>query len=99
MTEKISHEAIDDFLTFSFLVSKNCSNGNCLVQNFLNTLRKKIDLEENIDKKIKFSNKHCKENIPVFFTLEHNYASRRFLYLTEVKSVYGLQLSDNGSEG
>ena len=89
--ENISLEAIDHFLTYLFFNNKNCNNSNCLVHNVLNILQQKIDQEENKDAKGKIFVEHCKENVPVFFTIEHNYTSTGFLHLTEIKSVYSLQ--------
>ena len=76
--EKISLplEAINDFLTFSFLVSNNCNNDKCLVHKSPNSLQQNIGREENKDLKVDIFIKHCKKNISVFFTLENNYTCR-----------------------
>lgn len=54
-------EAIDDFLTYSFFINRNCSNEPCLGHNLLNDIQQKIDQEEDKNAKVKIFIERCKK--------------------------------------
>ena len=86
--KQLSVEVINDFIHFSFQISKNWQNEHFTVHNFLNNTRKLFDKRQSGTEKIQAFRKFCKDNIIIFSVIENVFSKKKFQQILDIKTIY-----------
>ena len=86
--KQLSVEVINDFIHFSFQISKNWQNEHFTVHNFLNNARKLFDKRQSDTEKIQAFRKFCKDNIIIFSVIENIFSKKKFQQILDIKTIY-----------